>query len=136
MLTLMYVAIYAATPVVELSVIAAVLYTGPLFTTLFSSWINRERVPATSWLGIIGGFVGVLLIILIGIGLAKAYQSAPSAIIAAFDYSYLLFAAFWGFVFFHEVPDALSGVGMILIAVAGLLVISPRSFGNPRKLPQ
>ena len=60
MLTLMYVAIYAAAPVVELSVIAAVLYTGPLFTTLFSSWINRERVSAASWLGIIGGFAGVL----------------------------------------------------------------------------
>ena len=226
MLTLMYVAIYAAAPVVELSVIAAVLYTGPLFTTLFSSLINRERVSATSWLGIVGGFAGVLLIIkpatdefrlamlipmiaailyalaailtrgkcssvrpvvlatalniclivvglivtaslkvadglvddwidypfllgswvsmgqrewlvmavlavliiLIGIGLAKAYQSAPSAIIATFDYSYLMFAALWGFVFFSEVPDALSVAGMALIFGAGLLVIGPRSF--------
>ena len=221
-LTLMYVAIYAAAPILDLSVIAAVLYTGPLFTTLFSAWINKEKVSAVSWCGIIGGFAGVMLIIkpatdafhiamlipmiaailyamaaiitrgkcahvrpvvlatalnitligfggamtmilfmvqpfisgwvdypfllgpwiemgqrewiimtvlavliiLIGIGLAKAYQCAPSVIIASFDYSYLLFVAFWGFIFFSEVPDAMSVVGMILIAGAGLLVMS------------
>lgn len=52
--------------------------------------------------------------------LATAYQTAESSWLAPFDYSYFLFAAFWGYVFFHDVPDAVSTAGMALIAAAGL----------------
>ena len=65
-----------------------------------------------------------VLIVAISSGIAKAYQCAPPAIIAAFDYSYLVFAAFWSFAIFSEVPDAATIAGMILITGAGLLVIS------------
>jgi hypothetical protein len=44
------------------------------------------------------------LMIVISVGLAEACQSAPAAIIATFDYSYLSFAAFWRFVVLLRSP--------------------------------
>ncbi len=221
LLVFMYVAIYAAAPLLSLSVIAASLYTGPIFVALFSAFLIKEPVGARRWAAVALGFAGVLvilrpdtdafsfymlipviaglfyalaaiitrakcaderpqtlaimlnlsllvvgllatgavallrprlghgeiypfllgdwifmgprewgiiavlalLIVIIGIGLAKAYQSAPPAIIATFDYTYLLFAAFWGFVFFAERPDLQTIAGMVLIALAGLFVV-------------
>jgi drug/metabolite transporter (DMT)-like permease len=66
-----------------------------------------------------------ILIVAISSGVAKAYQCAPPAIIAAFDYSYLVFAALWSLVFFAEPPTLTTVVGMILIAAAGLITIAP-----------
>ena len=217
----MWIAYYIALPKIKLSVAAAVYYTIPLFITLFSALFTGDKVTGKSWLAIIIGFIGVLIIvrpdtqgfnfyvllpliaailyalamiltrtkclhenpktlainlnitfILMGLiatillavinpsGAAKtsnpfllgdwtqmelsswavmavlaviitigslfsaiAYQNGPSSVIASFDYSYLAFSALWGFVFFSEVPDALSLVGMIMIAGAGLLAV-------------
>lgn len=55
------------------------------------------------------------------IGAAIAYQNGPPAMIGAFDFGYVGFAVLWGFVFFAEVPDVISVVGMALIVGAGLL---------------
>jgi drug/metabolite transporter (DMT)-like permease len=68
------------------------------------------------------------LIVAISAGVAKAYQSGPPAVIATFDYTYLVFAALWSFVFFSELPDTMTAIGMLLIAGAGILAVSP-----PRK---
>ena len=56
------------------------------------------------------------------IGLAKSYQSAESSWLAPFDYSYLIFATFWGVVMWADVPDLLSFVGMAMIAASGCYV--------------
>jgi drug/metabolite transporter (DMT)-like permease len=56
------------------------------------------------------------------IGLAKAYQSAESSWLAPFDYSYLIFATFWGVVMWGDVPDLLSFTGMAMIAASGCYV--------------
>jgi drug/metabolite transporter (DMT)-like permease len=56
------------------------------------------------------------------IGLAKAYQSAESSWLAPFDYSYLIFATFWGVVMWSDVPDLLSFTGMAMIAGSGCYV--------------
>jgi len=56
------------------------------------------------------------------IGLAKAYQSAESSWLAPFDYTYLIFATFWGVVMWDDTPDIISVVGMTLIAVSGCYV--------------
>ena len=51
--------------------------------------------------------LGALAVLMVGIrvGLAKAYQSAPPAVIATFDYAYLGLAPFWSFAVFHDAPD-------------------------------
>lgn len=223
LLVLMYLAIYAAIPVLSLPTIAASLYTGPLFITLLSAILLGERVGGLRWLAILVGFAGVIaiirpgtdaftpaalipvlaallyavaavitsgkcagenpvvmalalnysllltgltatlvllaidlpaasqslypfllgnwivmglsewgivsllavLIVLIGAGLAKAYQAGPPSVVAAFDYSYLIFAALWGFVFFGDIPDTMTAFGMMLILLSGLLVLRP-----------
>lgn len=229
LLVLMWIAFYAALPVLSLPVVAASYYTGPLFITLFSALLIGEPVGLTRWTAILTGFMGVLvilrpgtdafsyltllpigsallyalaaiitrtrcieekplvlslalnvsflavgaiatdaiviwdptasqaaaypflfghwvtmggrawgiiallaaLIVAVSSGVAKAYQSGPPAIIATFDYAYLVFAAFWSFVFFSEVPDVVTIIGMLLIAGAGLLVV--RRSGNARR---
>ncbi len=234
LLVLMYVAIYAAAPLLSLSVIAASLYTGPIFVALFSALLIGEPVGARRWSAVLLGFAAVLVIlrpdtdafsfymlvpvlagllyalaaiitrakcvhekplalaimlnwtlvaggllasiavflaqpllsgrypfllgnwvamgaaewgviaslallmVIIGTGLAKAYQSAPPSIIATFDYSYLLFAAFWGWVFFAERPDAHTAAGMLMIVIAGMLAVwkpEARAPVNPQPAP-
>ena len=54
--------------------------------------------------------------------LAKAYQTAEVSWLVPFDYSYLIFAAFWGFVVWGQVPDLFSTLGMSLIAGSGVFV--------------
>lgn len=60
--------------------------------------------------------------ILVGsIGAAIAYQNGPPAMIGAFDFVYVGFAVLWGLVFFSEIPDSTSTLGMLLIVGAGIL---------------
>ena len=217
----MWIAYYTALPKIKLSVAAAVYYTIPLFITLFSALLTRDKVTRKSWFAIFTGFAGVLIIvrpdahgfnvyvllpliaailyalamiltrtkclhenakvlaiylnltfiamggvatatitvleptialktanpfllgdwapmdltgwfvmavlaIVITLGslfAAIAYQNGPSTVIASFDYSYLAFSAFWGLVFFSEVPDGLTILGMSMIAGAGLIAV-------------
>ena len=221
LLGVMWVAYYAALPHIKLSVAAAVFYTIPLFITLFSAVFTGDKVTSKSWIAIVLGFFGVLLIVrpdadgfnayvllpllaailyavamiltrtkcldenpkilslslnitFIGMGIvaslliaiwdptesarntypfligdwavldlsgwltmsvlaiviifgslfaAIAYQNAPSSVVATFDYSYLAFAALWGLLVFSEVPDALTVLGMVMIAGAGMIAI-------------
>lgn len=57
------------------------------------------------------------------IGAAIAYQVGPPATISTIDFAYLGFSALWGFLFFAEILDAVSIVGMLLIVVAGVLAL-------------
>ena len=84
---------------------------------LLGPWIS---LGATEWLAM--GLLAAVLIIG-SVGAAFAYQAGPSSIVATFDFSYLAFAAVWGFLFFTEVPDAITIGGMALIAAAGLLAV-------------
>ncbi|WP_049870561.1 DMT family transporter [Pseudomonas cremoricolorata] len=63
-----------------------------------------------------------LVLVMINISTARAYQLAPAALVGTFDYAYLIFACFWGYWLFDEVPTAHTWVGMLLILLAGLLV--------------
>jgi drug/metabolite transporter (DMT)-like permease len=53
--------------------------------------------------------------------LARAYQTADSSWLAPLDFSYLLFAAIWGRLFFDHWPTSQALAGMVLIAVAGMV---------------
>lgn len=68
--------------------------------------------------------IGILsMAMLIGsVGTAIAYQLGPSSIISTWDFSYLAFAVLWGVVLFSERLDAVSMLGIVLIALAGIIV--------------
>ena len=60
--------------------------------------------------------------ILIGsVGTAIAYQNGPSSMIGTFDFAYVGFAVLWGVVFFSDIPDGLSVLGMLMIVGAGVM---------------
>ena len=84
---------------------------------LLSGW----RAPhATDW--VVMALLAVVMLVGLTCG-AMAYQRAPPPIIAAFDFSYLPFAALWSIVFFSEFPDAVTLFGMLLITVGGMLAL-------------
>ena len=77
--------------------------------------------PLQLW--VVGLILGCsLLNLTANLSLTRAYQTAESSWLAPFDYSYLIFATFWGYVVWQHVPDALSFVGMGLIAASGTYV--------------
>lgn len=217
MLVAMWVAYYASLPHLQLSIAAAAYYTLPMFITLFSALLGREKVSRLGWAAVAIGFLGVLLIlrprpdafnayallplvsamlyalamiltrtkcrqehpltlslslnlsfiiiglgaalligtflgperdgfllsswipmelrewsamallavaILIGsIGTAIAYQSGPPSVVGTFDFAYVGFAVVWGLLFFGEVPDGFSLLGMVMIVLAGTLSV-------------
>lgn len=47
--------------------------------------------------------------------ITKAYTKSPAKEISVFDYTQIVFAAIWGFMFFAEIPDVLSIVGYVII---------------------
>lgn len=68
---------------------------------------------------------GLAVSILIGsIGAAIAYQRGKPSVIGIFDFTYVGFAVFWGFIFFNEAPDATGFIGMIMIVLAGMMTMT------------
>lgn len=52
----------------------------------------------------------------------RAYYCGEATVVAAFDYSRLLFAGIFGFIFFAEVPDAWTWVGAGIIVASTLYI--------------
>jgi len=63
LLTLMWIAYYAALPLISLSAAAVAFYTAPLFIALLARLVIGEAVGPTRWLGIVLGFAGVLIVL-------------------------------------------------------------------------
>ncbi|MFD1158695.1 DMT family transporter [Roseovarius aestuarii] len=63
------------------------------------------------------------LAVLIGMVLAGAYQAAPPATVATFEYTYLIFVVMWDLTFFATMPKGSTLLGMIMIIGAGLMVL-------------
>lgn len=91
---------------------------------IFGPW---QSMALTDWVMILALCV---LIIGIAIGLAHAYKSPRPEVIATFDYCYMIFVVFWGYVFFDEVPDIWTLAGMLLISAGGLGVLMIRDSGQ------
>jgi len=87
------------------------------FPFLLASW---QPMAMSDW-----GVLVSLSVLMIGIslGVAVAYKSPQPAVIATLEYCYMIFAGFWGFVFFAEVPDFWTLIGMALIAAGGGAVL-------------
>lgn len=87
-----------------------------------------QPIGQTEWLVLT---VLAALTIAIGMLLAGAYQAAPPATVATFEYSYLVFVAFWDLAFFATLPGGPTLLGMALIIGAGLLVLRRRTPTTP-----
>ncbi len=81
---------------------------------------NWSVMHSLDWLilAVLAGFAIVISMLMAG-----AYQSGPPAIVATFEYSYLVFVLLWDMIFFSTVPTWSSGVGMLAIILAGLLIL-------------
>ena len=53
--------------------------------------------------------------------MSYAYSLAPAGQIGPMNYIAIIFAGIWGFVFWHEIPDLYSilGISIILMAILG-----------------
>lgn len=100
------------------------------FPFLLATW---KPLALQDW-----SIIGLLAFLMVGmaIGVARAYQSPQPAVIATLEYCYMIFAIFWGFVFFGEVPDVWTVCGMMLIAAGGCAVLMVRSAGTTPIIPQ
>ena len=73
-LTMMFVPMYAAIPFLNLSTVAAGMYTAPLFVALMSAYLIGEPVGLIGWIAVAIGFAGVLVILQPG---ADAFSTLP-----------------------------------------------------------
>ena len=106
----------------------AFIFVGTVATILIVVFANESRqgfllapwavMGNSQWLAM----VLLAVAILIGsVGTAIAYQSGPSSMIGTFDFAYVGFAVLWGVVFFSDIPDGLSVLGMLMIVGAGVI---------------
>jgi len=63
--------------------------------------------------------------------MTRAFAHAPAARVGPFMYTAVVFAAVFGWLFWIEVPDALSFAGALLVVIAGSLAVGYQQ-GRPR----
>ena len=74
--------------------------------------INYEPMTLTQFLLLVGAGTSAAL----GqFGITNAYKFAPAKDISVFDYTQVIFAAIWAFVFLGEIPVLLSIIGYVII---------------------
>lgn len=56
-----YTAYYLALAALPMATTAALYFTAPLFITLLSVWLLKERVPLNRWIAVLIGFAGVVI---------------------------------------------------------------------------
>ncbi|UHL64094.1 DMT family transporter [Paralcaligenes sp. KSB-10] len=87
-----------------------------VFSIVLMPWL-WQPVAGGDWISIfaIGIFstLGVSLI-------SQGFRLAPASVVAPFDYSGLLWATFFGWLVWDELPDEYSYIGAVLIIAAGL----------------
>ncbi|WP_083099810.1 DMT family transporter [Pseudophaeobacter leonis] len=109
----------------------SLFYTGLVGTVLLSLAVPfRWQSPD------LAGFALMIAIALAGtigqLALIKAFSQGEAGMLAPYSYTGLAFAAFWGFVFFSEVPDLWTVLGSCVIAGAGLYVWHRENYKKAR----
>ncbi len=64
--------------------------------------------------------------------LSQAYRLAQPAAIAPFEYISTPLGILWGFVFWRDIPELQSMVGMVLIVGSGLFILGRKAFSGRR----
>ncbi len=55
--------------------------------------------------------------------LTQAYRTGLSSIVAPFEFSFAFWGILWGWLFWHQLPDALGWAGIAIIIAAGIYVL-------------
>ncbi|WP_377181506.1 DMT family transporter [Ruegeria arenilitoris] len=85
------------------------------------TFLTRPWVPVTPrflWLTLFQAAGAVIAVTLI----AQAYRIGRPAQVAVFEYSFLVFAAFWGLALWGIATDAVSWIGVAIIITSGVLI--------------
>lgn len=82
----------------------------------FTGWVHpSERFLFWTAIQALGSLIAVS-------GLIRGYQVAEPTYVAVFEYSFLIFAGFWGWILWREIPDAIGFIGIMSIVAAGILI--------------
>ncbi|MEL6168893.1 MAG: DMT family transporter [Pseudomonadota bacterium] len=78
------------------------------------------------------GLVGLMstLAFAAGLCLIAAYKAADAAMVAPMQYSQIIWATVFGFIFFDELPDAITAIGALIIITSGLVIVLRETFGG------
>jgi S-adenosylmethionine uptake transporter len=57
------------------------------------------------------------------LGIIAAYRSAPAVIVAPMQYSQIIWAALYGWLFFNETVDLYTAVGSAVIIASGIYIV-------------
>jgi drug/metabolite transporter (DMT)-like permease len=76
---------------------------------------SATELAALTSIGVLGGLSHILL--------TESYRHAPASVVAPFDYTALLWAFFFGYVLFGEIPSRYVYAGAAIVAGSGLFVI-------------
>ena len=103
-------------------------YSGLVGAVGLSFAVPFAEMPASfSW---IDGLFLMVLGVLAGVGhglLIGAFLRAPASLIAPFTYLQMIWATFYGWLIFGQLPDGLSALGMTVIVLSGVgLVLHER----------
>ena len=68
------------------------------------------------------------------LSITTAYSCAPAREISVYSYTQIIISAFWGWLFFGQLPDAMSWLGyVVIISMAVFMSYYNRSLDNPAK---
>lgn len=76
-ITTTFLAFYAAIPFLSLSTVGAANYIAPVFVTLLSAYVIKEAVGPPGWLGVLLGFVGVVVLLQPGTEVFSLWVGLP-----------------------------------------------------------
>ena len=77
-------------------------------------------------------FFASFLNLLGNICMSRAYQTAESSWLAPLDFSYLLFLTIWGKILFDDLPSQSAALGMVMIALAGMITAFRESYNRKK----
>lgn len=97
------------------------------YFTVFTTLLTAFALPFAWTAPTPGGFALMALMGLVGGGAqyfaTRAYACAPAAVVSPFNYTGILWATLFGWVFWGDWPDAAVLVGAAIIIASGLLIL-------------
>lgn len=108
-----------------------VFYTSVIFLIVSGAaqpfvWVQPtwQDVAIMATTGFFGGFAQFLL--------TQAYRFAPVSIVAPFDYTHLIWATTYGYLFFHDVPGASVLIGAAIVIACGIYIARRETLARKR----